>query len=215
MPILPAEPDFYPDDLWRGGAVAADGERRWWCLHTRPRQEKAAARHLFSRQIAYYLPQVIQEGRTPAGRKVRSLIPLFPGYLFLKGSEHQRVEALKGNHLANVLEVSDQATLAHDLGQIQHALSSGLPVRPEPTHPVGTRIRIATGPLHGLIGTVVSRQGHRDRFAAIVRFLGRGVSVELADWQVERVDDATYPGGPGGFRFGGRIGAMPAADLLA
>jgi transcription antitermination factor NusG len=174
---------MYPEDLWEGYAGPAD-ERRWYCLHTKPRQEKATARDLLARKLAFYLPQVIREDRTPAGRKTRSLIPLFGGYLFLLGTEEHRVEALKGNRLANVLEVVDQEGLVRDLGQVRRMLASGMAVDPESTAPVGGRIRIASGPLIDLIGTVI-RRGRRDRFVASIKTLGVGASVVLEDWQVE------------------------------
>jgi transcriptional antiterminator RfaH len=78
--------------------------------------------------------------------------------------------------------------MVRDLRQIHQMLSSGLAVVPEPTHPVGSRIRILNGPLAGLSGTVV-RRGKRDQFVAIVQFLGRGAAVDLQDWQVEQIDD--------------------------
>jgi len=188
MPILPVEPCMYPEDLLRTdepGEVEADSERRWWCLHTKPRQEKAAARYLLNRRIEHYLPQGLREGRTPGGRRVRSMVPLFDGYVFLRGDEHERVEALQGGQLVRVLEVADQRGLIADLRQIHQLISSGLPIASEPTHPVGSRVRIRDGPLAGLVGMVV-RRARRDQFVAIVRFLNRGVSVDLEDWQVER-----------------------------
>jgi transcription antitermination factor NusG len=190
MPILPAEPDMYPAGLWQDDAQAPDPHRRWWCLHTKPRQEKSTARVLRTRHVAHYLPQVVNESRTPGGRKIRSVLPLFTGYLFLLGDDRERFEALKTNNLVNVLEVPDQEGLARDLRQVHQMLISGLPVVPEPTHPVGTRIRILSGPLAGLVGSVV-RRGKRDQFVAVVRFLGRGATVDLQDWQVERVDNAS------------------------
>ena len=188
MPILPAEPDLYPADLWSEVESGTRAGETWWCLHTKPRQEKAAARHLRTRAITYYLPQVVHEDRTPQGRKTRSVIPLFTSYLFLRGNDHDRVEALKGNRLVNVLEVADQDRLTHDLRQIHQMLSSGLAVVPEPVMPVGARVRIKSGPLTGIEGTVI-RRGKRDQFVAVVRFLGRGATVDLEDWQVERVQD--------------------------
>jgi transcription antitermination factor NusG len=187
MPILPAEPEQYPPDFWEREGPTTDADRRWWCLHTKPRQEKAAARHLRSRRVPHYLPQVVREDRTPGGRKIRSVIPLFPGYLFLLGDEHHRLEAFKGNQLVNVLQVADQEGLTRDLRQIYRMLSSGLPVVPELTFPVGTRVRIAGGPLAGLVGHVV-RRGKRDQFVAVVEFLGRGAMIELKDWQVGPVE---------------------------
>jgi transcriptional antiterminator RfaH len=187
MPILPAEPDVHPLNLWQLGGRGAPDEQ-WWCLHTKPRQEKAVARALKLRDIAYYLPQVVKVDRTPQGRKIRSIIPLFTGYLFLRGRECDRLEALRTDRLANLLEIYDQDTLINDLFQIHKMLASGLTVLPELVMPVGTRVRIKTGPLMGIVGTVIKRF-KRDHFVAIVQFLGRGATVELEDWQVEPIED--------------------------
>jgi transcriptional antiterminator RfaH len=190
MPILPAEPDFYPPELWDEPKAAPPSKAQavWWCLHTKPRQEKATGRDLRQLGLTFYLPQVLKEDRTPQGRKIRSVIPLFPGYLFLHGDHNDRLAALRGNRLVTVLEVGDQQALERDLRQIYTMLSSGLPVEPEPTVPVGARVRITTGLLTGVEGTVI-RRGKRDQFVAVVRFLGRGATVDLEDWQVEQVLD--------------------------
>ena len=185
MPILPSEPEMFPPDLWETDNRAA-GEVRWWCLHTRPRQEKAAARELHHQKISYYLPQVVHESRTPRGRKSRSILPLFPGYLFLLGAETERSLALRGHRLVSILQVADQDGIHQDLHQIHTLLGSGLVVVPELDLPVGTTVRIITGPLKGMVGTIV-RRGKRDQFVAIVHFLGRGATVDLEDWQVERL----------------------------
>lgn len=186
MPILPAEPDLYPPDLWTR-PEGPPPDQPWWCLHTRPRQEKAVTRDLRSRGLTFYLPVVDQETRTPAGRRIRSRVPLFGGYVFFQGDDAARREALTTNRLVQVLPVSDPAALVADLRQIERMLRSGLPVVPEPTYPVGARVRIATGPLTGLVG-VVLRRGAGDRFVAVVRLLGNGAAVDLRDWQVESVE---------------------------
>jgi transcription antitermination factor NusG len=188
MPILPAEPDFYPPDLWdRHLANGPSGQGAvWWCLHTKPRQEKSVGRELRKQELTFYLPQVLKEDRTPGGRKIRSVLPLFTSYLFLHGDHNARLAAMRGNRLVAVLEVADQDALERDLRQIQKMLSSGLPVTAEPTVPVGARVRITTGPLTGVEGTVI-RRGKRDEFVAVVRFLGRGATVDLEDWQVEQI----------------------------
>jgi transcriptional antiterminator RfaH len=183
MPILAAEPEIYPSTLWQEDRSRSAPDR-WWCLHTKPRREKALARSLRKQDIAYFLPQVISESRTPGGRTIRSQLPLFPGYIFLHGDDYQLVEATQCNHVANILKVEDQETLERDLSHLHRFLSSGLPISPEPTHPVGSMVEIQTGPLKGFVGTVERRDG-RTRFTAIVRFLGKGASVQLEDWQVQ------------------------------
>ncbi|WP_406695914.1 transcription termination/antitermination NusG family protein [Singulisphaera sp. Ch08] len=190
MPILPAEPEMYPDTLWDSEWLGAEEDHRWWCLHTKPRQEKMLARVLRARGVAHYLPKVTQESRTPGGRKIESTIPLFPGYLFLYGDDHDRAEAIQGNHLANMLEIWDQEALERDLRGVHRMLSSGMAITAEPNLQVGDLVRILTGPLRGLIGTITRRNG-RDKLVAVVHFLGRGAAIDLQDWQVEPVSDST------------------------
>lgn len=187
MPILPAEPDMYPEDLWDEVNRPVESARRWYCLHTRPRQEKAAARDLRAALVPFYLPLIVREDRTPAGRKIKSVLPLFGSYLFLFGDESQRLQALRRNRLVNVLEVVDQDVIALELRQIHRMMHSGLAIQPEPSAPVGGRVRISSGPLAGLEGTVV-RRGKRDHFVAVVNMLGLGATVALEDWQVELLD---------------------------
>jgi transcriptional antiterminator RfaH len=67
-------------------------------------------------------------------------------------------------------------------------LASGLAVVPEPTVPVGARVRILSGPLTGIVGQVI-RRGKRDQFVAVVHFLSSGATVDLEDWQVEQLPD--------------------------
>ncbi len=96
MPILPAEPDCNPPTLWDDPSIhASNGETVWWCLHTKPRQEKATARDLKAQGLVYYLPQVLKESHTPKGRKIQSIVPLFMGYMFLKGDQEARLAALR------------------------------------------------------------------------------------------------------------------------
>ncbi len=190
MPILPAEPDCYPAELWEDGIPPpAKPDGLWWCLHTKPRQEKATVRDLREQGVVYYLPQAVKESRTPQGRLIRSVTPLFASYVFLYGDARDRLAALRGNRLVNVLEVVDQEGLVRDLRQIHQMLSSGLAVSAEPVVPVGAKVRIATGPLTGIVGTVI-RRGKRDQFVAVVHFLGRGATVDLQDWQVETISSS-------------------------
>ena len=189
MPILPPEPDCFPADLWENGASSGtDDASIWWCLHTKPRQEKAVARELRTAGVAYYLPQARKESRTPQGRRIESVVPLFPSYMFLKGRDQDRLVALRGNRLVAILDVADQDALARDLQQVHAMIKSGLVVTEEPTVPIGATVRVLNGPLRGLLGKVV-KLGNRDHFAASVRFLGRSATVLLQQWQVERLPD--------------------------
>ena len=174
MPILKREPDLFPDDFF---ALPA-GEWRWWVAHLRSRQEKLAAREAGARGVPFYLPQREQLLRTGGRRRV-SYLPLFPGYLFFRGSaERERLEILKTNLCVRILEVVDQGAIAHDLGQVHRLQRSGHVLVPHPEITVGDDVRISDGPFRGMTGKVVQEKG-TERLVVSVRFIHRAVAVEL------------------------------------
>ena len=188
MTNLALDTDFYPGNLWDEMFLSVHDppDTRWWCLHTRPRQEKAVARYLRGAGTSFYLPQILKIHHTPQGRQIRSVLPLFPGYVFLHGDAKCRLTALESNRLVGVLQVFDQEALKQDLNRIHKILRSGLPLVAESQALPGTAVRIKSGPLSGFEGRVI-RRGNGDHFVAMVRFLSRGVSVQLSDWQVEPI----------------------------
>src|SRR5579863_1991711 len=98
VPILAAEPSVFPMNLFSLSEHTSAGAE-WWVLHTRPRAEKALARRLFTKQIAFFLP-VYQQHRNSEGRAPAHL-PLFPGYLFLCGPQEALHTALETKLVAN------------------------------------------------------------------------------------------------------------------
>jgi transcriptional antiterminator RfaH len=175
MPLLPAEPYLFPEDLLLDTTAEVPG--LWWVLHTRPRAEKALARRLLVRDIPFFLPlhKRLWRGRD---RNLTAYLPLFPGYVFLRGAAAERLAALGTNLVTRVLEVPDQEQLQFDLRRVHRLMASGVPLAPDAAPPPGTPVRIATGPLAGMEGTVV-RSGGQWRLVVEVRFLHQSVSVEL------------------------------------
>jgi transcriptional antiterminator RfaH len=183
MPILPAETVHYPDELF-AAPQRTDGQ--WWVLHTRPRQEKSLARDLLAHQVPFYLPQVSHRARI-RGRVMTSHVPLFPGYVFLLGSERQRITALSTRRVVHSLPVQDQDRLWEELGQINQLIESGAPVTPEERLGPGQSVEICSGPLAGLRGIIIRAAAGR-RFVVRVDFIQRGASVELDDYTVVRAE---------------------------
>ncbi len=183
MPILPAEPDMFPADL-----LAADAAQvgPWWVLYTMARREKDLMRRLRKMEIGFYSPLVVKRNRSPGGRVRSSQIPLFPGYVFLRGGEDQRQQALTTNCVSQCLPVPDATDLVRDLAQIRRLIEADMPLLPEDHLEAGMQVRIRSGPLAGLEGTIIRRRG-QDRLLVAVEFLQRGASVQLEDFDVERI----------------------------
>lgn len=192
MPILEQETSVYPDYLLSeppylcGGptAVEDDGsERRWWAVYTKSRQEKALARHLIGHDVPFYLPLIPKDNIIRA-RRVRSHIPLFGGYLFLFGNEHERVTTLTTNRISRILLVPDQQSLCRELANVQTLIESDAPLAVERRLQAGDPVRIKNGSLKGLEGHIIKRHG-KSRLLVAVTYLQQGVSVEIDDCALE------------------------------
>jgi len=190
VPILPAEPDVYPDDLFDLPELemppALTGSQ-WWGLYTLPRREKQLMRLLRAMEIPFYAPLVPRRTRSPGGRVRTSYVPLFASYAFLYGTDASRIQALTTNCVSRCLSVAESDRLTHDLKQIHRLIVSDAALTPEARLESGMRVRIKSGSLAGLEGVVVERRGE-ERLLIAVEFLQQGVSVQLDDFLVERVD---------------------------
>jgi transcriptional antiterminator RfaH len=186
MPILAAEPDRCPADLFERELAGAG--RQWWAIHAKPRQEKSLARYLHSAGLEYYLPLSPRRSRI-RGRIVTAHIPLFAGYVFLRADRNERVLALASNRIVRTLEVPDQARLWHDLRQIHTLLASGAPITPEARLAPGDEVEVTSGPLAGLSGTIIRTASGR-RFVVRVDFIQQGASVLIDDFALVPVGRA-------------------------
>ncbi|KKK99636.1 hypothetical protein LCGC14_2630780 [marine sediment metagenome] len=152
---------------------------QWWVAHTKARFEKAFAWELLHHDVSYFLP-MIQRVRISSGRsrKRRVLLPLFPSYVFIRGSEEDRLTAIKTNRLCRIIEVPDQDKLTDELVAIEMVLANGVDMDLHPHAAVGQRCRIRSGPMHGLEGVVV-RRNRKARIVLEVAILGQGASMEI------------------------------------
>ncbi len=173
---------------------ARDLAGQWYVAHTRSRHEKILAKELSRMGICNYLPLTRRVTRSVATHRIsRSVVPLFPGYVFFNGTEEQRYQTLTTNRVANVLDVPNQDQLVAELLHIQHLLENTQEFLLANRLKVGEWARIIAGPLCGLEG-IVTRYSGRLRLAMNVTILGQSVSVEVDHDVVERTDPPAYLG---------------------
>jgi transcriptional antiterminator NusG len=175
-----------PPIIWPQAESMCDFEGQWWVVHTRSRNEKALAQDLISKDISYFLPMSWKVSRK-SRRTTRSLLPLFNGYLFFCGKENERVELLKTNRVANLIEVDNQQKLLKELVQVNQALQSGAPLTPHNYIKKGQRCRVIAGPLMGMEGIVV-RSNNAVRLVLQIDMLGQAASVEIDVDMIEVLD---------------------------
>jgi transcriptional antiterminator RfaH len=184
MPILPAEPDIYPDDLFAPGP--GEPSQPWWAIYTLARREKELLRRLRALETPHYAPLVKRRSRSPGGRVRVSYVPLFPNYVFVRGSDDARRQALATGCVSRTLEISDGLALVRDLAQIRRLIAAEAPLLPESRLETGDPVRIRSGPLAGVEGVIIQRRGE-ERLLVSVGFLQQGASLLMEDFQVERM----------------------------
>jgi transcriptional antiterminator RfaH len=182
MPIIAPETSCFPANLL-DDFTTEPSERRWWAVYTRARMEKALARQLLAMEVPFYLPLIPKTTRI-GGRPVKSLLPLFGGYLFLFGTESERIHTMETKRVAQLWSTSQIDEMTRDLQNVRALIDSGVPLTTEGRLEPGQRVRVKNGLLMGLEGVIVSRRGE-DRLLIAVNFLQQGVSIQIADYQVE------------------------------
>jgi len=173
MPLLKWNVDLFPAGLFE----LPETDFPWWVAHVRSRQEKALARNLFPLEIPFYLPQREKRIRR-AGRAFVSYIPLFPGYLFFRGSVAQRSAALRSKLIVKVLDVTDQGLLEGELLQIRRLQETGADLVPFHDLVPGDPVRVVDGPFKGYTGVVLRVRG-KVRLLVTISMLRQVVAVEF------------------------------------
>lgn len=176
-----------PPIIWPEEKSISDFMGIWWVAHTKSRNEKALAQDLIRKDINYFLP-MSWKVRRRRGKTMRSLLPLFGGYLFFCGEENERIELLRTNRVANLIEVKDQERLLEELLQIERALRAGAPLAPYKYIEAGQLCRVIAGPLAELQGIVVKAKAVT-RLVLQIDMLGQATSVEIDTDMIEFLDE--------------------------
>jgi len=179
---LEDNPPMCPPDVENVSALQGD----WWVVHTKSRFEKALAFDLLASSIGFYLPMV-QRITMSGGRKRRAMMPLFPSYVFLCGSEEDRYTTLTTNRVCQVIPVVDREKFVSEISAIEQALGRNGYLEMCPLPPVGKRCRVKAGPFMGIEGTVV-QHGQRSLIVLHISILGRGASLEIDTDLIETVE---------------------------
>jgi transcription antitermination factor NusG len=172
---------------WPEGKKIREFAGQWWVAHTKSRNEKALAGDLAGKGISYFLPMSWKVKKT-RGRTTKSLLPIFGGYLFFCGEERQRIETLKTNRVANLIDVVDQRRLVEELSQIEQAIVAGADLSPHDYIKVGQRCKVIGGALAGLQG-IVAQTRNAMRLVLQIDMLGQAASVEIDTDMIEAVEE--------------------------
>lgn len=172
---------LFPDDVFEG----ASPDIPWRVAHTKSRREKALAAFLSEHHIGYYLPLI--KRRQPSRLRTRyAMVPLFPGYIFFKGTAEHRYTAFTSNHISKIIEVVNQEQFIAELTNTYKLLSLNSNVYPYDFLTEGEKVRVTQGPMKGVEGIISYKKGNC-RLVVNVTTISHSVAVDVEAGMVEKV----------------------------
>ena len=175
-----------PSGLW-----ADLGESAWCALYTRHQHEKVIAQALAYKGFEVLLPLYDSVRRWKDRRKLLSL-PLFPGYVFVRGGVTRRLQVLTTPGVHMILCTGDRVAIIpeKEIEAIRKAINGPYRIEPHPFLKCGDRVRVRRGALEGVEGILV-RKKNLCRLVLSVHLVAQSVGLEI---DASEVEPAPTPG---------------------
>jgi transcription antitermination factor NusG len=164
----------------------SDLDGQWWVAHTKSRAEKALAWDLIAAKIPYFLPMADKVSYW-GGRKRKVLVPIFSSYLFFCGDSTVRHRVMTTNRVCQTIPVRQRDQFVAEIKAIDRALETKMELDLYPFATVGRTCRVRQGPLQGIEGVIVRKDG-ATRIVLQVKMLGQGVGLEISPDLLEPID---------------------------
>jgi len=168
-------------------------EPRWYAAYTYSRHEKRVAEHLQRIGVESYLA-LYTATRQWNQRRAQVELPLFPGYVFVRIPLAERVRVLSAPGVAYLVGArGEPIPLADDeVEPLRDCLSQKLPAEPIAYLSAGSRVRVVAGPLSGLEGVIVRRDGGA-RFVVSIDLIMRAIAINIEGFDLELVESNVAP----------------------
>lgn len=171
-------------------AFLSKGFLSWHVLYTRSHCEQQVYTALSRKAFDLFLPQA-DIWRQRRGKRLKIQVPLFPGYLFLRGpiDKASYFEVLRIPGTVRLLGESwDRLAVVPDgeILSVQRMVMSEEPLCPFPNPKVGERVRVKDGPLEGIEGLLVEIDRRRSLFVVTFELLQRSVAIRIDPGRLER-----------------------------
>jgi transcription antitermination factor NusG len=167
--------------------------RGWLAIYTRHQHEKLASEDLAYKGFEVFLP-VYTALRRWSDRVKEITLPLFPGYVFLRGGLPQPLLILTTPGVVGLVKFAGVPAIVSDMEieTVRRVLAKGAKIEPHPFLKCGDWVRVKGGPLEGLEGILV-RDKNQSRLVLSVELVQKSVAVEVDAWLVERVPRRNQP----------------------
>ncbi len=159
-------------------AISGMNPREWFVACTMPRHEKQVAAQLNARLVENFLP-LYEEIHRWKDRRMKVLLPLFPGYVFVRIELRERIKVLSIPGVLRFVGFGGPPVALDpvEMNRLREGLTA-LRTEPHPFLKVGQKVRVRFGPLRGAEGIL---QQHRDGWRVILSMdlIQQSVAVEM------------------------------------
>lgn len=163
---------------------------KWYALHTRSRFEQKVYDGLCGKSMEAFLPRIQVMSRRKDRRK-KILVPLLPGYVFVRSlllpeAYHQIIQTVG---VVRMISFKGQPVPADDreISSLMVLDGTDRTVQNRAYMQKGERVMIMEGPLMGLTGFYLRHKGKTDKVVVSVELLQRSLEIEIEDWALEKL----------------------------
>jgi transcription antitermination factor NusG len=157
----------------------------WYALYTKHQHEKKAADLLARKEFDVLLP-LYSAMHKWKDRKVEVLLPVFPGYLFVRTTLSRKLDLLCTSGVFWMVSSAGQACIVpeRDIQMVRRISSAPQRIQPHAYLSAGELVRVRVGPFAGLRG-VLTRVKSSFRVVLSLELLQKSVALELDASQIE------------------------------
>jgi transcription antitermination factor NusG len=167
-----------------------EGKGNWYAIHTRSHFEQKVYDGISGKSVEVFLPRIQVMSRRKDRRK-KILIPLLPGYVFVRFEMDPEVywDIIKTVGVVRMVGFMGKPVAAND-EEIQSLMilnGTDRTVHNQSFMKAGDRVMIMEGPLKGLVGFYLRHKGQSDKVVVSIELLQRSLAIEIEDWALEKV----------------------------
>ncbi len=160
----------------------------WYAVYAQVRHESKVHSRLLAKSFECLLPQMERWSRRRDRRK-KIQVPIFPGYLFVRGvlDNYEQVKILQTPGVVRIVRNKEGPLPVPNsqMNSLITLLDNANVVTVHPYLQKGMRVRIVNGPLYGCEGMLVRKKHEKARLVVAIDIIQQAVSVELNEEDVE------------------------------
>ena len=162
----------------------------WYAIHTRSHFEQKVFDGMSGKSVEVFLPKIQVMSRRKDRRK-KIMIPLLPGYVFVRFEMEPEVywEIIKTVGVVRMIGFMGKPVSAKDeeINALMILNGTDRTVHNQSFMKAGDRVMIMEGPLKGLVGFYLRHKGQSEKVVVSVELLQRSLAVEIEDWALEKL----------------------------